>query len=606
MASAAVLMVFATFMSGLTGLLRDVAIGARFGREGADAFFNASSIPDLLYFLVAGGALRTGFVPVFTKYLAQGKEQQAWRTFSALFWLLAMGAALLAGVGVLAAEPLARLISPGWVGEHPEILKTCGAMMRIMFPAQVFFALGGLLMGTLNALKHFFWPAMGPIIYNCTIVAGAVLAPWLLGLPTLAYAVLLGAFIGNFLVQLGALRRQGGSSGPTSVGRASSPPSEGPGVPGGLEARPTGRGSGRKPTVFLAGWKPALRGGGDEGVRRVLILALPVMLGLAIAEINFVITKALATAADPEGGVSTLQYANHLWKFPPRMFGAGIAIALFPALSHDFARGEEDQYRRDFSFGMRNMLFLSLPATALMLGLAGPMVRFLWPGFDEAGVHAVTTTLLWFSVGIVPLGTVYVAARAFYARHDTVTPVIVGIISVAVCVIAAVLLDGPYKVAGLAMATALSGIVNAGLLMVLLRRAIGERPAIGNRQSAIGERHPRVGLPPPVGRASSGAGFQPAGGLEARPTGKLDGRRIADSVVRVLPAAIIFGAVLYAGGFYLSELLGTGSHVARGLTVLAPMVLGGIVFFAACKLMRVRELDSAWNLIARRFRSSAS
>ncbi len=599
MASAAVLMVFATFMSGLTGLLRDVAIGARFGREGADAFFNASSIPDLLYFLVAGGALRTGFVPVFTKYLAEGKEQQAWRTFSALFWLLAMGAALLAGVGVLAAEPLARLISPGWVGEHPEILKTCGAMMRIMFPAQVFFALGGLLMGTLNALKHFFWPAMGPIIYNCTIVAGAVLAPWLLGLPTLAYAVLLGAFIGNFLVQLGALRRQGGSSGPTSVGRASSPPSEGPGVPGGLEARPTGRGSGRKPTVFLAGWKPALRGGGDEGVRRVLILALPVMLGLAIAEINFVITKALATAADPEGGVSTLQYANHLWKFPPRMFGAGIAIALFPALSHDFARGEEDQYRRDFSFGMRNMLFLSLPATALMLGLAGPMVRFLWPGFDEAGVHAVTTTLLWFSVGIVPLGTVYVAARAFYARHDTVTPVIVGIISVAVCVIAAVLLDGPYKVAGLAMATALSGIVNAGLLIVLLEMRVngsGEwRVASGKeRNGRNGSSESRV--------ASNGKG-KAVGTPGRRPSLATRYSLLATvfSALRVLPPAVIFGAVLYAGGFYLSELLGTGSHWARGLTVLAPMVLGGIVFFAACKLMRVRELDSAWDLIARRF-----
>ncbi len=73
------------------------------------------------------------------------------------------------------------------------------------------------------------------------------------------------------------------------------------------------------------------------------------------------------------------------------------------------------------------------------------------------------------------------------------------------------------------------------------------------------------------------------------------------SALRVLPPAVIFGAVLYAGGFYLSELLGTGSHWARGLTVLAPMVLGGIVFFAACKLMRVRELDSAWDLIARRF-----
>jgi putative peptidoglycan lipid II flippase len=256
MASAAFLMVFATFMSGVTGLLRDVAIGARFDLASADAYFNASSVPDLMYFLVAGGALRTGFVPIFTKYMADGKESQAWRTFSSLFWLLALLSGLLAAVGILAAEPLARLISPGWVADHPEMVETCAELMRIMFPAQIFFALGGLLMGTLNAVKHFFWPAMGPIIYNCTIITGAIVAPWMLGLHTLAWAVLIGAFVGNFALQMFALRSRGGR--------------------------------------VQALWAP-----NDEGVRRVILLALPVILGLAIAEINFVITKLLATIEMP-------------------------------------------------------------------------------------------------------------------------------------------------------------------------------------------------------------------------------------------------------------------------------------------------------------------
>ncbi len=513
MASAAFLMIFATFMSGVTGLLRDVAIGARFGRTGADTFFNAASVPDLLYFLVAGGALRTGFVPVFTQFLARGEEDRAWRTFSALFWLLALGAGVMAALGMIFAEPVARLISPGWVAEHPELVQDCTRLMRVMFPAQVFFALGGLLMGTLNALKHFFWPAMGPIIYNCAIITGAIVAPRVLGLHTLAWAVLAGAFVGNFALQMATLQLRGGR--------------------------------------LAAVWAP-----GDEGVRRVLVLAFPVIVGLAIAEVNFVITKALATAALSEGGVSTLTYANHLWKFAPRMFGAGIAIALFPALAHDYARGDEEQYRRDFSFGMRNVLFLTIPATALIMALPEPIIRLLFPRFDAEGVRAVATTLIWFSFGIVPLGIVYIGARAFYARHDTVTPVWVGLIAVAACVTAAVLLDGPYQVAGLAMATSISGIVNAALLVVLLQQRVG----------------------------------------------RLDGRRIAASVLRMLPPSLALAAAAWLTSVGLQAEVGTAGHVAHLIVVAGAMAAGGAAFILGCRLTRVEEMSSAINLLLRRFR----
>lgn len=513
MASAAYLMVFATFMSGVTGLLRDVAIGAQFGQTGADTFFNAASVPDLLYFLVAGGALRTGFVPVFTRFLARGEEDRAWRTFSALFWLLALASGIMSAVGMLAAEPLARLISPGWVAEHPELVQDCTRLMRIMFPAQVFFTLGGLLMGTLNALKHFLWPAMGPIIYNCAIITGAIVAPRLLGLNTLAWAVLAGAFVGNFALQMTTLQLRGGR--------------------------------------LAAVWAPT-----DEGVRRVLALAGPVILGLAIAEINFVITKALATAALSQGGVSTLTYANHLWKFAPRMFGAGIAIALFPALSHDYARGDESQYRRDFSFGMRNVLFLTIPATALMMTIPGPIIRLLFPGFDAEGVRAVTTTLIWFSLGIVPLGIVYIGARAFYARHDTLTPVWVGLIAVAACVTSAVLLDGPYQVAGLAMATSISGIINATLLVVLLERRVG----------------------------------------------RLDGRRIALSVLRVLPPTLALGAAAWGAATWLQSQVGTEGHMAHLIVTGGAMIAAGAVFLLGCRLMQVQEMTSAVDLVLRRFK----
>ncbi|MEA3401926.1 MAG: murein biosynthesis integral membrane protein MurJ [Armatimonadota bacterium] len=538
MADAAILMMFATLMSAITGLLREAAIGHQYGRGYiTDAFYNALTIPDFLYFLVAGGALRTGFVPVFTELMARGQEDRAWRTFSTLFWLLAMVSALLAGAGMLLAEPLAHLVNPAWAGEstaptvrsilttlgliapgqegNPEPLALCAAIMRLLFPAQIFFLLGGLLMGTLNARRHFFWPAMGPIIYNLAIITAALVAPLLLGPTTLGYGALAGAMVGNFAVQMVALRNRGGRLQ--------------------LSLAPTG-----------------------TGVRRVLLLAFPVMLGLAIAEINFVVTKVLANVVDEDGGVSTLNYANRLWKLPARVIGAGIAIALFPALAEHYARDDPDQFQRDFSFGIRNAVFLTLPATALIMILAEPSVRLLWPRFTDEGVWAVAVTLLWFSAGIVPLSLVYIAARAFYARHDTMTPVWIGAISVAACITAAVTLDGPYRVAGLAMATSISGVINATLLLVMLQVRVGG----------------------------------------------LGGREIARSILRMIPPTALLTLVAWGSLAALEVVLpggGMGGMLERLLVVFVPMGLGALAFIALARTMRLRELQSAWRMMARRF-----
>ncbi len=533
MANAAILMMFATLASAITGMFRDIAIGHVYGRTViADAFYNAATIPDFLYFLVAGGALRTGFVPVFTEMVAKGEEDRAWRTFSALFWLLSMLAAMLAGTGVLLAEPLARFVNPSWAGGemsggmraflealglmkgglegNPQALEICARIMRLIFPAQIFFLLGGLLMGALNARRHFFWPAMGPIIYNCSIIGAALLAPVLFGPSTLGYGVLLGAFIGNFALQMFALRGVGGR--------------------------------------LMAVFRPT------RGVRRVVLLALPVMLGLAIAEINFAITKILANAVDGDGGVSTLNYANHLWKLPARVIGAGIAIALFPALADHYARGQAEQYQRDFSFGIRNVVFLTLPATALMMVLAEPSVKLLWYNFTDEGVRQVAVTLLWFCAGIIPLAIVYIAARAFYARHDTMTPVWIGALSVMACLSSAMWLAGTYRVAGLAMATSIAGIINAVLLLVMLQVRVGG----------------------------------------------LGGREIARSIVRMIPATVALTAVAWGVLVLLRSALPAG-RPAQMVLVLGPMSAGTLAFIAVARAMRLRELTSAWALLAKRF-----
>ena len=538
MAKAAILMIFATLGSAVTGMFRDIAIAHTYGSSAiADAFYNAATVPDFLYFMIAGGALRTGFVPVFTEFMAKGDEDGAWRMFSAIFWILAFASAIVAALGIVFAEPIARFVNPSWAvggaagaspmrefleamgllhpgGDgNPEALAICTHIMKLMFPAQIFFLLGGLLMGTLNARRHFFWPAMGPIIYNCAIIAAAFLAPVLFGPSTLGLGVLLGAAVGNFGLQMIALRARGGRLLPVF--------------------RPT----------------PA--------VRRVVLLALPVMLGLAIAEINFAVTKILANAVEGEGGVSTLNYANHLWKLPARVIGAGIAIALFPALAEHYAHGDERRYRTDFSFGMRNVIFLTLPATALLMVLAKPSAVLLF-NLSPEGTQAVALTLWWFCFGIVPLGMVYIAARAFYARYDTMTPVWVGAISVIACIASALPLAARYSVPGLAMATSISGIINAIGLIVLLQVRIG----------------------------------------------KLGGREIANTVLRMLPATLLMTAVTWGTMAAVQAYLpggGSGGRMEALPAVVIPLALGGLVFIGVARAMHLRELESAWSMVARRY-----
>lgn len=517
LASAAVLMVVATLGARVMGLVR-VMVLAHFGTDGPiNAYYHAFTIPDLVYFLIAGGALRTGFVPVFTEYMTKGKTAQAWRTFSSLFWLLLAFGGLIVCAGIALAPQLATLIAPGWVDTHPDWLQLCAHLMRIIFPAQLCFVVGGLFMGTLNAQKHFFWPAMGPIVYDLCIITGALLAinmPDVFGLPTIAYAVVVGALAGNVLLQIPPLAKRG-----AHLQRI-------------LDIH-------------------------DEGVKRVIKLALPVIFGLAVAEINYIIIRTFSTIVAPAQGPAVMEYANRLWKLPAGIFGAAIAIALFPMLAEHYARDDEDGYRRDFSFGIRNAMFLTIPATVIMGAMPRAIVRLLFErgDFTEASTAAVADVMMWFAPGIIALSALYIIARAFYARHDTTTPLIVGVFSVGSCVALSFLLQGSMGLNGLALAMTASNFVNAGVLMVVLKK--------------------RVGL--------------------------LDGEAIAGSILRTVPANIFIAAACVWGPGFVDGFTGGQGLIARLLAVCIPIAVGVIGFCALSALCRVRELSSAVHMVTRRF-----
>lgn len=434
LASAAMLMVALTFGSALVGMVRTILFAWRFGTEGPpNAFLQASRLPDLIYFLIAGGSLRAGFVPVFADMWAKGRRDEAWRTFSSLFWLMALLGASVVVVGIGFSPQLSVVVGPGWVTKHPELLPMCARLMRLMFPAQLFFVLGGLLMGTLNARHHFLWPGLGPILYNLfpiAAIAAATTGPD--GLWFVALTVPVGALVGNVLVQILPLQRVGAR----------------------LHA-----------CLDLS----------DEGLRKTLALAAPVIFGLAVAELNYTVTSILATIAEPSHGPSTLHYASLLWRAPTRIIGAGISIALFTSLAYHFAEGQEEGFKKDLLFATRTTLFLAVPVTLVLMILRHSVVALLYRHgqIGPAAADHVSETLLMYCLGIIPLNVYYLIARAFYARHDARTPVKIGVLGFCICAGAGWLLMHPLGVPGLALATAIGMTANTLLLWAILSRRLG-------------------------------------------------------------------------------------------------------------------------------------
>ena len=517
LAAAALLMVAVTAVARVTGMVQMMVIAKFFGASGnVNSFWAAYTIPNLVYFLVAGGATRTAFVPVFSEYVALGEIKQGWRVFSSVFWLLLIVGGLTVAAGSLFADQIARLSALGWLESAPGRVEVTARITRIVFPAQLFFVLGSLLMGALNAQKHFLWPAVGPVIYNLFFILGAFIGGHVggvQGLDIMAAFSVLGAMCGNLLIQIPPLARHGA-----------------------------------KLSLVLD-----LH---DEGVRRTIRLAGPIILGLTVAEFNWVVVRILATKCANLNAVAILNFAERLWKLPSGLFAAAIAIAVLPALSEHWAKRDEEAYRRDYSFAMRNTLFMTLPVTVIMGALATPIVRMLFQRgeFLPETSPQIGSVLIWLTPGTIALSAVYVLARAFYARQDTRTPVIAGGISIAVCLGLGYPASRMFDVNGLAMVTSLTNAINAVLLLWLLRRQVGQ----------------------------------------------LDGRKVLESCLRVTPACVGLGLVCWFGSHALEARLGSTRELAKLITVMGPLCVGGVVFLGLAAAFRVEELASAWRLVTKR------
>ncbi len=428
MLKAAGLIMVAMIISRILGYARDMVIYSEFGQNRlTDAYNAAFSIPDFLYLLLVGGALSSAFIPVFSSYLANNREEEAWEVASTVFNIIIL--LVLVGIilGYIFTPQLIYLLVPGF---SPETAGLAVKLTRIMFIQVIFMALSGMSMGVLNSHQHFFAPAMGSILYNLGIILVGLILSRNYGITGFSIGVVAGSIL-NFVIQIPALLKKG------------------------LHYK-----------LSINVYHP--------GVRRMAVLILPILISLSVTQLNLFVTQNLASNLFP-GSVAALKTAYRLMHLPIGIFAVAIAVAVFPSMSSFVARGEMGQFRRSVSLGLRSIVFLNLPAAAGFIALGEPLIRLLFEHgkFTPQATQATAHALLFYSFGIFAYASLHVLNRSFYAIQDTRTPMFVGLLSITANIFLSYTLVKVMNHVGLALAYSLAGMFNMMLLVYFLRRKTG-------------------------------------------------------------------------------------------------------------------------------------
>lgn len=418
----------AFLVSRVLGWLRLVVIGNLFDPGELDAFFAAFRLPDLIYQLVAAGALSSALIPILAGLFATAESQRAWRVVSTVTNLMLAALLVMAGLIFLLAPQIVPIVTPGF--DPPQMARTV-ELTRIMLLSPILLALGAVATSMLNAGGRFGAAATAPIVYNLVIIAAALaLGPWL-GVTGIAVGVVLGS-LGHLLVQLPPLLSTG--------------------------FRPTA-------TIDLA----------EPQARQALALMAPRAIGLGVTQITFVVATSIASTLTV-GAVTAFNISFTLLQIPVGVIGVPLGVVVFPALSREAATGRAEEFVGLLSRALRLLLFVMLPITGIGIVLRREVTDLLfgYGRFDEATLTLTASTLLAFMFGLAAHALIAVLARAFYARQDTRTPVLAAVASVVVNTSLAVVLSGRLGLPGVALAIAIGAWLEMGILLLLLRRRIPE------------------------------------------------------------------------------------------------------------------------------------
>lgn len=432
--AAALITVTGIFGSRVLGLVRVQVQSRWFSPNEVGALRAAFDLPDLLFYIVAGGALRSGFVPVFVDLLRKGRADReqldrAWWLFSVLVTAVGLLSVLFVLLGVVFADFITAPMTGRWSssgGFSPEATRLTVHLTRLILPAQLFLLIGGVLSGTLDSLRQFRVTALVPCFYNLAIIGGMVLLRHQCGVDSAAYGTIVGAVMGHGLWQMWALRQHG--------------------RPLGIHYRP------------VLAWRAPL-------VQEVVRVAAPIILGLCVAEVNLKICG-WAVAPFGEAARAWFDNASRVARLPDGIFGAGLGIALFPFLSFLASEGNVEQFKQQAEHILRLALVCTTPLAAFLGVSSGLCINLLFGGgkYLPADVAQTAAMLRWFAVGVVPLTLTLVLTRTFYARRDSVTPLRTGLWSVLLCLPVNLLLTRWLQAPGTALAFSATCWINLALL----------------------------------------------------------------------------------------------------------------------------------------------
>jgi putative peptidoglycan lipid II flippase len=424
----------AILFSQLMGLVRSILVASAFPAAELDAFAAANRVSETLFTLIAAGALGSAFLPTFTAFLVNNDRASAWRLASSLINLVTLILSLAAILAAWFAPQIVYLIAPG-LARDPTLFALAIRLLRIQSASAVLFGLGGLVISILNAHQVFFVPQITAAMYQIGQIFGVlVLSRWM-GIYGLAWGVVIGALL-FLVIQLPSLFR-------------------------------------------LKGDFSFSLGGRNPDVRKVIQLMGPRVFGAAVVQLNFWVNNNLGSRM-AEGSIISLSYGFMLMLMAQAAIAQSVAIAALPTFSAQYALGKIDEMRTSLASTLRSMFLLALPASVGLILLARPIVSMLYQRgeFTEVTTEMTAWALTWFAAGLLGHSVMEVLTRAFYAQHDTKTPVIIGTIAMGLNVVFSLMLArlfsqmGWMPHGGLALANSLATALEATALFLVMRRRL--------------------------------------------------------------------------------------------------------------------------------------
>ncbi len=432
----------ATMVSRLLGFVRDMLFAFFFGATAAmDAFLVAFRIPNLLRELFAEGSMSAALVPVMTETEEREGPRETERLGRVVFTFILSAIGGITALGILFAPEIVTAIAPGFL-ERPETFRTTVLLTRVMFPFLLFVSLSAFAMGSLNTRGVFFLPALAPAVLNVVTIVVVTLVARRVTPPVLSAAIGFSAGgCAQFLFQVPSFLKRGYSL---------------------------------RPLFAFA----------HRGLRTILRRMLPVVASMSTAQINIFVTNILASFL-AAGSITYLFYAMRLIHLPIGVFGVAVSTAVLPSLTRLHVREDREGFVDTFSHALRLLFFLTIPAMAGLIVLREPIVATLFERgrWGPDGTAGTAEALLFYAAGIASMVGVRVLAATFYAVGETRTPVRVAVIGMASNIALSLLLIGPLRHGGLALANALAATVQALLLAYLLHRRLG--PLRLRRTSAV-------------------------------------------------------------------------------------------------------------------------